>query len=170
MLLNTDTKLLAEALVDRWGTQFCSVVGGIQTAFLPGLWIWDNILALLEEVKFLKAAREPGCITFLEFLRAYDRLTRHWLMQCMGAIGLRPSAQRWVQLLHSQLTARVRFSGWLSLEFPVDKALARGSPLSPFRHSSTASGSSPAETGSPGVVEPHQQAGRQPRSTVSSAC
>ena len=53
-------------------------------------------------------------------------------MQCMGALRLGPTAQRWVQLLYSQLTARVRFSGWLSPEFPVDTGLAQGSFLSPL--------------------------------------
>ena len=85
----------------------CSVVDGTQTASLPGRWIGDNILAHLEEAEYLEAAREPGCIAFLDFSKAYD-LDRHWLMQCMGALGLGPSAQRWVQLLHSQLTARVQ--------------------------------------------------------------
>ena len=86
------------------------MVDGAQTAFLPGQWIGDNILAHLEEVEYLEAARESGCIAFLDFSKAYDRLDRHWLMQCMGALGLGPSAQRWVQVLHTQLTARVRFS------------------------------------------------------------
>ena len=31
-----------------------------------------------------------------------------------------PSAQRWVQLLYEYLTTRVRFSGWLSQDFPLD--------------------------------------------------
>ena len=53
-------------------------------------------------------------------------------MQCMGALVLGPSAQLCVQLRHSQLTARVSFTGWLFLEFPVDTGLAQGSPLCPL--------------------------------------
>ena len=169
-LLNTDTKLLAKALADRWGTHLCSVVDGNQTAFLPGRWIGDNILAHLEEVEYLEAARKPGCIAFLDFSKAYDRLDRHWLMQCMGALGLGPLAQRWVQLLphsaHSQ-------GQWLALtRVPRRHGLGAGKPPVSLAvcHSSTVSGSSPAETGSPGVVQPHQQAGRPAWSTVPSAC
>ena len=113
-LRNTDTKLLAKALADQWGSQFCLVVDGTQTAFLPGRWIGDNIFAHLEEVEHLEAARKPGCIAFLDFSNAYGRLDRYWLMQCIGALRLGPSAQQWVQLQHSQLTARVRFSGFSS--------------------------------------------------------
>ena len=35
-LLNTDAKLLAKALADRWDTHLCSVVDGTKTAFFPG--------------------------------------------------------------------------------------------------------------------------------------
>ena len=62
----------------------------------------------------MEAARKLGCIAFLDFSKAYDRLYRYWLMQCIGALGLGPLAQQWVHLQHSQLTARVRFSGFSS--------------------------------------------------------
>ena len=131
-LLNSDVKLLAKALTDRWGGHLTSVVDDTQTAFLPGRDIGSNVLAHLEEIEYLETAKEPGCLAFLDFSKAYDRLDRQWVLQCMQQLGFGPSARRWVQLLHSHLTARVRFNGWLSPSFPVSTGLAQGSPLSPL--------------------------------------
>ena len=91
----------------------------------------SNVLAHLEEVDYLETAKEPGCLAFLDFSKAYDRLDRQWVLQCMQRLGFGPSARRWVDLLHSHLTARVRYNNWLSPSFPVSTGLAQGSPLSP---------------------------------------
>ena len=131
-LLNTDVKLLAKALTDRWAAYLGTVVDSTQTAFLPGRWIADNVLAHLEEMEYLETAKEPGCIAFLDFSKAYDRLDRQWVLKCMQKLGFRASALRWVGLLYTQLTARVRFNGWHSPTFPVDTGLAQGSPLCPL--------------------------------------
>jgi hypothetical protein len=98
-LLNTDVKLLGKVLADRWGQHLTSVVDPTQTAFLPGRWIGDNVLSHLEELDFLEDAGEPGCIAFLDFSKAYDRLDRNWVLQCMQSLGLGVQAQRWVSLL-----------------------------------------------------------------------
>jgi exonuclease III len=131
-LLNTDAKLLGKVLADRWGRHLTSVVDPTQTAFLPGRWIGDNVLSHQEELDFLESAGEPGCIAFLDFAKAYDRLDRDWVLQCMGALGLGVGAQRWVSLLQDGMQGRVRFNGWLSPSFPVRAGLPQGSPLSPL--------------------------------------
>lgn len=130
-LLNTDAKLLGKVLADRWGQHLTSVVDVTQTAFLPGRWIGDNVLSHLEELDYLESAGEPGCIAFLDFAKAYDRLDRDWVLQCMGALGLGPGAQRWVALLQDGMQGRVRFNGWLSPSFPIRSGLPQGGPISP---------------------------------------
>ena len=130
-LLNTDAKLLGKVLADRWGQHLTSVVDVTQTAFLPGRWIGDNVLSHLEGLDYLESAGEPGCIAFLGFAKAYDRLDRDWVLQCMGALGLGPGAQRWVALLQDGMQGRVRFNGWLSPSFPIRSGLPQGGPISP---------------------------------------
>ena len=131
-LLNADAKLLGKVLADRWGRHLTSVVDPTQTAFLPGRWIGDNVLAHLEEVDFLETRGEPGCMAFLDFAKAYDRLDRGWVLRCMESLGLGPSARRWVSLLQDGMQGRVRYNGWLSPTFPVRSGLPQGSPLSPL--------------------------------------
>ena len=84
-------------------------------------------------MEYLETAREPaGCIDFMDFQKPYDRLDRQWVLKCMQKLNFGTSAHRWVDLLHTKLTARVRFNGWHSPTFHVDSGLAQGSPLSPL--------------------------------------
>lgn len=131
-LLNTDVKLLGKALSDRWLPLAAKIIDSTQSAFLPQRWIGDNILAHLETVDFSESHGQPGCIAFLDFSKAYDRLDRGWLDRALDAQGFGPQARKWVRLIHSGLGARVRFNNWLSPHFPVSSGVAQGSPLSPL--------------------------------------
>lgn len=131
-LLNTDYKLLARVITRRLAEPLASVIDPTQTAFLPGRWIGENVLAHLEEVDYLLAAREPGVQVFLDLEKAYDRLDRGWLMRCLAALGLPPAAMRWVRLLHGGTQATVAMNGWATQVFPVNSGVFQGSPLSPL--------------------------------------
>ena len=132
-LLNCDVKILAKVVVQRVGPVLGSVVDSTQTAFVPGRDIADNVLLHLEEIDFLRAAQQPGCILFLDFEKAYDRLDRGWLQQCMAAMQFPPSLLRWVQLLLAGTQGRIVFNGGhLSRVFDIPSGCAQGSPLSPL--------------------------------------
>ena len=74
----------------------------------------------------------PGVIVFLDFEKAFDRLDRAWIEQCMAAVGFGAGAQRWVHILHTGTIARVAFNGWHTDAFPVSSGVFHGSPLSPL--------------------------------------
>ena len=131
-LLNADYKIIAKVLATRWEGHLTSVIDPTQTAFLPSRWIGDNVLAHLEEVDLLRDTATPGCLLFLDFSKAYDRIDRGWLSRCMLALGFGPRACQWATLLHAGLSANVQYNGWLSPSFPVTSGIAQGSPLSPL--------------------------------------
>jgi exonuclease III len=131
-LLNADYKLVAKAYARRFGGPAATVVDSTQTAFLPGAWIGDNVLHHLEEVDFCEATRQPGCILFLDFAKAYDRMDRPWILQCMGLMGFGPRAQGVVRCLLHGTTAVCVFNGHLTRSFAVSSGVAQGSPLSPL--------------------------------------
>ena len=131
-LLNADYKIIAKALACRFGGQLGAVIDPTQTAFLPSRWIGDNVLCHMEEIDFLQASQDPGCILLLDFAKAYDRLDRHWLLQCMQALGFGPQAIRCAQLMQADTQGCVLFNGWRSPMFPVRSGIPQGSPLSPL--------------------------------------
>ena len=79
-LLNSDFELLAKALAIRFGPALQHVVDPTQTAFVPGRWIGDNVLCQVEEVEYLQQTGQPGCMVFMNFSKAYDRLSRLWVL------------------------------------------------------------------------------------------
>jgi len=131
-LLNTDYKVMARALACRWGLAADEVVDPTQTAFIPGRWIGDNVLAHLEEIDYCQACRVEGCILFIDSAKAYDRLDIGWLLRCLEGLGFGPNARRWVSLLHLDRLACVRYNGWRTSPFPISSGVAQGSPLSPL--------------------------------------
>ena len=130
-LLNSDVKLLARVLVGRMVPALECVIDPTQTAFLPGRWIGDNVLFHLEEVDYCQAQRVPGCVLFLDFEKAYDRLDRGWLFRCIDRLGFPPEVGRWVRLLLQGSVAAVLYHGFLSPWVPVRAGVAQGSPASP---------------------------------------
>src|SRR5512147_2150277 len=111
----------------------CSIIDSTQTAFVPGRDIADNVLLHLEEVDYVQESGEEGCVVFLDFEKAYDRLDRDWLFLCMGAMGFPDSSVRWVRLLLAGTCGQVVFNGGHhSRVFDIPSGCAQGSPLSPL--------------------------------------
>ena len=131
-LLNSDYKLLAKALASRFGPALQHVVDPTQTAFVPGRWIGDNVLCHLEEVEYLRQTGQPGCMVFLDFSKAYDRLSRSWVLQCMSSMGFGQNACKWVSIVLQNTSATAAFNGWQSASFPERSGVQQGSPLSPL--------------------------------------
>jgi hypothetical protein len=129
-LLNTDYRLLARVLVARLDGPLASVLDVTQTAFAPGRWIGDNVLCHLEEIAQLQESDLPGCIVFLDWEKAYDRVVRGWLFAVLRRMGFPQLAVSWVRLMLAGTTARVSLSGHYSAAFPVLSGVQQGSPLS----------------------------------------
>ena len=132
-LLNNDYKLLAKALASKFGPALQHVVDPTLTAFVPGRLIGDNVLCHLEEVEYLQQTGQPGCMVFLDFSKAYDRLSRSWVLQCMSSMGFGQNACKWVSIMLQNTSATAAFNGWQSASFPERSGVQQGSPLSQLR-------------------------------------
>lgn len=130
-LLNCDCKILAKTLARRFAAPLSTVIDDTQTAFLPDRWIGDNVLFHLEEIDYLENTRTPGVIVFMDFEKAYDRVSRPFVLECMRALGFGPKAVGWVGLLLRDTRAACRFNGFHTRVFDVLSGVAQGSPLSP---------------------------------------
>jgi hypothetical protein len=76
---------------------------------------------------------QQGCILFLDFEKAYDRLDREWLFKCMDAMHFPESSKRWVRLLLAGTQGQIVFNGGhTSRVFDIPSGCAQGSPLSPL--------------------------------------
>jgi exonuclease III len=132
-LLNCDTKLVAKLLTLRISGVLGSVIDETQTAFVPGRDIGDNVLLHIEEIEYAAEVHQPGCVLFLDFSQAYDRLDRGWLRLCMQSMRFPASTMRWVQLLLAGTQGCVSINGGhTSRTFDIPSGCAQGSPISPL--------------------------------------
>ena len=131
-LLNSDYKLLAKALATRFGPALQHVVDPTQTASVPGRWIGDNVLCHLEQVEYPQQTGQPGCMVFSDFSKAYDRLRRPWVLDCMSNMGFGERACKWISIMLENTSATAAFNGWQSSSFPERSAVQQSSPLSPL--------------------------------------
>ncbi len=116
-LFNNEYKLLAKALATRFGPALQHVVDSTKTAFVPGHRIGDNVLCHLEVVEYLQTG-QPGCMVFLDFSKAYDRLSRPWVLDYMSSMGFGERACKWVSIKLKNTSATAAFNGWQSSSFP----------------------------------------------------
>jgi len=130
-LLNADYKLLAKLLATRVGPALQEVIHPTQTAFVPGRWIGENILAHMDECDLLQQVPVPAAIVFTDFSKAYDTLDRGWLRRCLVHMGFPAPFLRWVDLLLASNTNRLLVNGWLSSSFPLHGGVRQGCPASP---------------------------------------
>lgn len=131
-LLNTDLKIISKAISNRLQPALDAVIDPLQTAFISGRWIGDNVLYHQALIEWLQLeGTQDGAMLLLDIEKAYDRVHRQWLYASAAALGLGPGMQRWIRLLTSDSTSRVVVNGMLSDPFPVRNGLPQGSTLSP---------------------------------------
>ena len=93
---------------------------------VPGRWIGDNVLCHLEEVEYLQQTGQPGCLVFLDFSKAYDRLSRSWVQKCMSSMGFGQNACKWVSIMLHNTSATAAINGWRSASFPERSGVQQG--------------------------------------------
>ena len=135
-LLNCDYKLVASILALRMGSAANDILSVTQTAFVPGRDIADNVLFHLEEVDWLEETApgdgRQGCLAFLDFEKAYDRMDRAWMHRCLEHYGFGAGCRRWITVLFSGTCAQVLYNGFRTRLLEHLSSVAQGSPLSPL--------------------------------------
>jgi len=131
-LLNADYRLLAKVLTNRLLPVAGQLISPEQSAFLPGRHIGEGIMLLQLIPHALAAAGHAGgAVVFLDFAKAYDTVSRPFLLRLLHAFGLGPSFGSWVSVLLSNTKASATMSGFTSSNVLFAAGVRQGCPLSP---------------------------------------
>lgn len=131
-LQNCDVKVLSRIIGDRMMSAANYLCDPTQSAFLAGRDIADNVLYHKLLFQHLTKTNSPGCLVFLDNVKAYDRILRDWVMECMAAMRFTPATLRWIDVLLSRSAASIMLNGRRTQPFHIASGVPQGNPLSPL--------------------------------------
>ena len=130
-VLNSDYRVLAKVLANRLKRCIAKLIHPMQSGFVPGRLIGDNIL-LNQMLPSAVGAGSMAAAVYCDFRKAYDTVDRNFLYAAMEALGVGDGFIKWVKLLLSSTSACAQINGHLSRTVPFTAGVRQGCPLAPY--------------------------------------
>ena len=73
---------------------------------------------------------DQAAFIFLDQEKAFDRVYHTFLFKTMEAFGIGPSFIKWVEVLYSNASTKIKVNGYLSNSIPLKRGVRQGCPLS----------------------------------------
>jgi exonuclease III len=131
-LLCSDYKIIAKALAERIKVVLPTIIHRDQTGFLKDRYIGENITLFLDSQEYLSRNQKTGFAFLADWEKAYDRIDRRFIEQCLTAFGFGPNCVLWFKVLHKDSFAQVIVNGFLTESFDVQRGVRQGCPWAPF--------------------------------------
>ena len=87
LLTNTDYKILAYILTARLDTHLASIIHTNQTVYMSKHFIGLNIRSVQDFVDHIEDQNLDHSILFLDFKKAFDSISHHFLFQLLVRMG-----------------------------------------------------------------------------------
>ena len=130
-LLNCDYKILTTIINNRIRGIITDVVGPFQFGFTPGRSCADNAMTLqLCITKFKSEDEKQAGIVFLDFEKAYDRVSHEWLFSCMRYVNFPERLLSLIKGLYISANSRINMNNFLSPTFRIACGVRQGDGLS----------------------------------------
>ena len=133
-LLNADYRLLTKVLASRLQRALAEVIDPVQTAFLAGRRIGENLMLLQSLPAWLRRQRPAaGAVVVLcDFAKAYDTVSRPFLLRVMERLGAGTPFLRWTATLLRHTRACTVVNGFASKPVAFRAGVRQGCPLAPL--------------------------------------
>ncbi|GAU37762.1 hypothetical protein TSUD_102790 [Trifolium subterraneum] len=124
--------ILAKVLANRLRSVIGSVISESQTAFVKDRQIPDGILIANEVVDEARMSKKELMLFKVDFEKAYDSVDWGYLDAVMGRMYFPTLWRKWIRECVCTATSSILVNGSPTEEFPLERGLRQGDPLSPF--------------------------------------
>ena len=129
-LLNTDYKILAHALANRLQKVLPEIISKDQNVYLKGRFIGYNIRTILDVIETCNTDKIKSIIAFLDFEKAFDKLSWSFINKCLNAFGFGMNFCKWVNIMYTNISSCVINNGFTTQYFELKCGIRQGCPLS----------------------------------------
>jgi len=130
-LANTDIKILSTILSNRFQTHAPYLIHKDQTGFMKNRHITDTILDI-NSLFTLPNLPHQSFLLLLDWAKAYDRVSHHWLDLILCSSNLPTNLQTTIRTTYAQRYTQLFINGHLGKSFKVAKGVPQGDPFAPI--------------------------------------
>ena len=124
--------ILAKVLANKLKMVIGTVVSDTQTAFVKNRQILDGILIANEVVDEARKDKKELLLFKVDFEKAYDSVDWGYLDVVMQKMAFPVLWRKWIKECVTTATASILVNNNPTNEFPMQRGLRQGDPLSPF--------------------------------------
>ena len=113
-LTNTDYKVLAKCLARRLSTVITDLVNEDQVGFIKGRKSSNMIRLIDDTIEYMNNANKPGILLALDYTRAFDSISKEYMIWAFEKFGFGQKFIRWVKVLTNNTESCINYMGWIS--------------------------------------------------------
>ena len=129
-LLNVDYKITTKALALRLRKVLPSIISDVQTGYIEGRFIGENIRMISDIIHFTAEQNQEGIALFIDFEKAFDSLEWAFLSKALDVFQFGNDFKNWVRILYSNISSCTINNGYASSWFKLERGIRQGCPLS----------------------------------------
>ncbi len=130
--LNVLYKIISTCITNRIKKTLNYLIDENQTGFIPGRCISENIRLLYDTMFETKKQNKNGLLILIDLEKAFDTVSKEFIMLVLDKFGFGPNMQKWVNILISNSSSCIIQNGHLSSFFDYERGCRQGGPISPY--------------------------------------